>query len=41
LGGGALLVTRQDSTRLEDTRKLTDRLTELGVPMVGAVLNRF
>lgn len=41
LGGGALLVTRQDSTRLEDTRKITDRLTELGVPMVGAVLNHF
>ena len=41
LGGGALLVTRQDSTRLEDARKLTDRLTELGVPMVGAVLNHF
>lgn len=41
LGGGALLVTRQDKTHLEDTRKLTDRLTELGVPMVGAVLNHF
>lgn len=41
MGGGALLVTRQDSTRLEDTRKITDRLTELGVPMVGAVLNHF
>jgi receptor protein-tyrosine kinase len=41
LGGGALLVTRQDNTRLEDTRKLTDRLNELGVPMVGAVLNNF
>jgi len=41
LGGGALLVTRQDKTHLEDTRKLTDRLSELGVPMVGAVLNHF
>jgi receptor protein-tyrosine kinase len=41
LGGGALLVTRQDKTHLADTRKLTDRLNELGVPMVGAVLNHF
>jgi chain length determinant protein tyrosine kinase EpsG len=41
MSGGALLVTRQDNTRLEDTRRLTDRLTELGVPMVGAVLNHF
>jgi receptor protein-tyrosine kinase len=41
LSGGALLVTRQDNTRLEDTRRLTERLTELGVPMVGAVLNHF
>lgn len=41
LSAGALLVTRQDTTRLDDTRKLTDRLNELGVPMVGAVLNHF
>lgn len=41
LSGGALLVTRQDSTRLEESRRLTDRLNELGVPMVGAVLNHF
>jgi len=41
LSGGALLVTRQDSSRLEDTRHLTDKLNDLGVPMVGAVLNHF
>ena len=41
LGGGALLITRQNTTRLEDSRKLNDRLNALGVPIVGAVLNHF
>jgi len=38
---GALIVTRQDKTRLYETRQMIEGLTQLGVPMVGAVLNRF
>lgn len=41
LAGGALLVTRKNSTKLEDSRKLNERLKALHVPMVGAVLNHF
>ena len=38
---GALIVTRQDTTRLYETRQMTDGLAQLGVPVVGAVLNHF
>ncbi len=40
-GGGALVVTRQDTTRLQETRQMTEGLSQLGVTMVGAVINHF
>lgn len=38
---GALIVTRQNSTRLNKTQQLASGLQELGVEMVGAVLNNY
>ncbi|OIQ67530.1 tyrosine-protein kinase wzc [mine drainage metagenome] len=38
---GALVVTRQNKSRLQETRQMTDGLAQLGVPIVGAVLNSF
>ena len=38
---GAMLVTRQNMTRLGKTQQLASGLEELGVEMVGAVLNNY
>lgn len=38
---GALIVTRQNTTRLNKTQQLANGLEELGVEMVGAVLNNY
>ena len=38
---GALIVTRQNTTRLGKTQQLAGGLEELGVEMVGAVLNNY
>lgn len=38
---GVLLVTRQHSSGLDATRQVADGLAQLGVPIVGAVLNNF
>lgn len=38
---GALIVTRQNTTRLGKTEHLANGLQELGVEMVGAVLNNY
>jgi protein-tyrosine kinase len=38
---GALIVTRQNTTRLRKTQQLANGLEELGVEMVGAVLNNY
>ena len=40
-GSGALVVTRQNTSHLYDTKQLTDDLAELKVTVVGAVLNHF
>ena len=39
--GGALLISRQDKTALNDMRQMTDSLTRIGIPIVGAVINHF
>lgn len=39
--GGALVVTRQDTTRLHETRLMAEGLSQLGVTMVGAVISHF
>ena len=38
---GALIITRQNATRLGKTQQLATGLEELGVEMVGAVLNNY
>jgi receptor protein-tyrosine kinase len=38
---GALIVTRKDHTHHSETREVTDSLTNAGVEVVGAILNRF
>lgn len=39
--GGALAISRQDKTPLHDMRQMTDSLTRIGIPIVGAVINHF
>ena len=38
---GAMIITRQNMTRLGKTQQLASGLEELGVEMVGAVLNNY
>ncbi len=38
---GALVVTRQNKTRLYETRQMTEGLAQFGVSMAGAVINHF
>lgn len=38
---GALLVTRRNAAKLGTTFQITENLAQLGVPVVGAVLNHF
>jgi receptor protein-tyrosine kinase len=38
---GAMILTRQDSTRLKDARRTTSRLRDAGVEVVGVMINAF
>lgn len=41
LVGGALLVARQDASRVEDLQELIDRIGSSGAQVIGAALNRW